>query len=182
MKLDRTFRFRGTRDYLHSASVFDDLLQVRGQHSTHIDLKFHRRTDRQVSYVETTLGLEPVAEWSDSLGKLFVVERGEAIVGREPYDEDGLAARFEIVGRTARIPADIGPFTRMEAVIAGFKRLLQSVYPDIKRKYVFARVRLDHYPDSAMELRYSRDIGAFFQGDISIEGKPIGQIFFGVWR
>ena len=32
-----------------------------------------------------------------------------------------------------------------------------------------------------MEIRYVRDIGAFFQGDISERGKPLGQIFFGVW-
>lgn len=181
MKLDRTFQLRGSRDYLHSASVFDDLLQVRGKNSTHIDLKFHRRTDRQVSYTERSEGLEPIAEWSDSNGRLLIVERDEPIVERVPYDEEGLAAQFEIEGRTARIPKDIGSFTRIEAVIAGFKRLLQSVYPDIKRKYVFVRIRLDHCPDAAVEIRYSRDIGAFFQGDISAEGKPVGQIFFGVW-
>lgn len=181
MKLDRDFPFRGTRDYLHSASVFNDLLQLRGKNATRIDMKFHRRTDRQVSYTDELPVTEPVAEWSDSRGKLFVIERQERIVERVPYDEDGLAARFEIDGRIVRIPDEIGSFTRMEAIIAGFKRLLQSVYPHVKRKYVFVRVRMDHCPDSAMEIRYSRDIGAFFQGDISADGAPIGQIFFGVW-
>ncbi|HET9819684.1 MAG TPA: hypothetical protein VFP92_11025 [Rhodanobacteraceae bacterium] len=181
MKLDRHFQFRGTRDYLHSASVFDDLLRVRGKNSTNIDLKFHRRTDRQVSYVDELADGEPVAEWSDSGGRLFVIEREEHISECAPYDEDGLAARFEIEGRIAKIPSAIGPFTRMEAVIAGFKRLLQSVYPDAKRKYVFVRVRLDHCPDAALEIQYARDIGAFYQGNISKDGKLIGQIFFGVW-
>ena len=181
MKIDRTFQFRGARDYLHSASVFDDLLQVRGMHSTRIDLKFHRRTARQVSYVDELSDQEAVAEWSDSRGKLFVIERDECISDRVPYDEDGLAEQFEIEGRIARIPAELGPFTRMEAVIAGFKRLLQATYPGMQRKYVFVRVRLDRCPDTAMEIRYSRDIGAFFQGDLSASGKLVGQIFFGVW-
>lgn len=182
MKLDRDFRLRGTRDYLHSASLFDDLLQLRGKDATQLDMKFHRRTARQVSYVDELAGREPVAEWSDSAGKLYVVERDEPIRDNEPYDEDGLAAQFQIEGRVARIPAAIGPFTRMEAVIAGFKRLLQSVYAGVSRKYVFVRVRMSHCPDVAMEIRYAREIGAFYQGDIIAEGKLIGHIFFGEWR
>lgn len=180
MKLDRDLPFRGTRDYLHSTSVFNDLLQLRGKNATRIDMKFHRRTDRQVSYTDELPVTEPVAEWSDNGGKILVVERDEKIVQRVPYDEDGLAAGLEIGGRIARIPEFLGPFTRFEALVAGFKRLLQTVHED-KRKYAFVRVRMDHCPDSAMEIRYSRDIGAFFQGDISAEGAPIGQIFFGVW-
>lgn len=180
MKLDRDFSFRGSRDYLHSTSVFNDLLELRRPHATRIDMRFHRRTDRQVSYVDELSGAEPVAEWSDNGGKLFIVERDECITEREPYDEDGLAAGFEIEGRTMKIPASIAPFTRFEALVAGFKRLLQSVHQD-SRKYAFVRVRLAHCLDSAMEIRYSRDIGSFFQGDISAEGNPVGQIFFGVW-
>jgi hypothetical protein len=181
VKLDRDFRFRGNRDYLHSTSMFDDLLGLRGRDMSHLDLKFHRRTGRQVSYVDDPAGREPVAEWSDSAGKLYIVERDEPIRESEPYDEDGLAAQFEIEGRVARIPAAIGSFTRVEAMVAGFKRLLQSVHAG-KRKYVFVRLRLDRCPESAMELRYTRDIGAFYQGDISADGKVIGQIFFGEWR
>lgn len=181
MKLDRNFPFRGTRNYLHSTSLFNDLLQLRERHATSIDMKFHRRTDRQVSYIDELPGREPVAEWSDSGGKLFIVERDEPIVEREPYDEDGLAAQFEVAGRVTRIPAAIVPFTRIEALVAGFKRLLRSVHQD-KRRYAFVRVRLNHCPEAAMEIRYARDIGAFYQGDISADGKVIGQIFFGEWR
>lgn len=181
MKLDRNFSFRGTRDYLHSTSLFNDLLQLRGPHATRIDMKFHRRTGRQVSYVDELAGKEPIAEWSDSGGRLFVIERDERILERVPYDEDGLAGQFEVNGRVTRIPATIAPFTRIEALVAGFKRLLQSVHED-KRKYAFVRIRLDRCPSTATEICYSRDIGAFFQGDISAEGNAVGQIFFGVWE
>lgn len=181
MRLDRNFQFRGTRDYLHSTTLFNDLLRVRGEHATRIDMKFHRRTGRQVSFTDELPNGEPVAEWSDSGGRLFIVEREERITERAPYDEDGLAAQFEIEGRIVRIPADLGAFTRIEALVAGFKRLLQSVHPD-KRRYAFVRIRLDRCPESALEIRYSRDIGAFHQGDISEAGKLMGQIFFGVWE
>jgi hypothetical protein len=180
VNLDRHFQFRGGRDYLHSTTVFNDLLRIRGPLATRIDMKFHRQTDRQVSYTDDLLSEQPVAEWSDSGGKLLVIERPERIGERAPYDEDGLAAQFEIEGRVVKVPADIGRFTRFEALVAGFKRLLRSVHRD-ERKYAFVRVHLDHCPDAALEIRYARAIGTFYQGDISENHKLIGQIFFGVW-
>lgn len=185
MKLDRTFRFRGTRDYLHSASLFDDILQIRGIDAKNIDMKFHHRTIRQVSYVDTQPASSNVvvAEWKDDAGTLYVIEREEPILEREPYDEPGLADRFDIEGRDVDIPAGIGPFTRIEAIIAGFKRLLHTCR-DIPEgaRYAFVRVRLQHCPQHAMRIRYTRDIGEFFQGDISEQGTRVGQIFFGVWQ
>ncbi|MGH9522847.1 MAG: hypothetical protein ACRD3E_09980 [Terriglobales bacterium] len=182
MKLDRTFQFRGGRNYLHSTSVFDDLLGVRGEDVANIDLKFHRRTLQQVSYTdETVASAGLVAEWSDNRGKLCIVERDESMTERVPYDEDALVKMIEIDGRMARIPAETPSFTRIEALVAGFKHLLQTVYAGLERKYVFVRIRLEHCPVDTMEIHYARDIGAFFQGDISEGGKPVGQIFFGVW-
>ncbi len=181
MKLDRTLQFRGNRDYLHSTSVMNDLFDLRGKDVTHIDLKFHRRTSQQVSYTdEPQAAANAVAEWNDSLGKLYLVERGEQITLRAPYDEDALAGVFEIDGRGIRIPAHAHGFTRTDAIVAAFKRLLQTAHA-AGRKYAFVRIRLDRWPAGAMEIRYVRDIGAFFQGDISERGKPLGQIFFGVW-
>jgi len=182
MKLDRTFRFRGNRNYLHSASVINDLLSLRGENVRNIDLKFHRKTLHQVSYTdESQSAVDPVAEWSDAQGKLYLVEREERISEREPYDEQGLVGLLEADGKTVRIPAQTPNFTRADAIVAAFKHLLQTVYPDVERKYVFVRIRMDYCPSGAMEIRYVRDIGAFFQGDISEDRKAVGQIFFGVW-
>ena len=181
MRLDRTFQFRGNRDYLHSAAVLDDLLRIR-RDATNIDLKFHRRTVQQVGYTdEPQAAPDSIAEWSDSRGKLWLVERAERITERIPYDEPALVRMFGVDGRTVRIPAKTSGFSRADAMVAAFKHLLQTVHAGIERKYVFVRVRLDHLPGGAFEIRYVRDIGAFFQGDISEDGKVIGQIFFGVW-
>jgi len=182
VKIDREFQFRGNRDYLHSAAVFDDLLRLRGADATKIDLKFHRRTVQQVTYTDDpAAATRAVAEWSDSDGKLYIVERVEAIQERVPYDEPSLVGMLELDGRIVRIPADTPGFTRIEGLVAGFKLLLQTVHTGVERKYVFVRIRLDRCPEGAMEIHYARDIGAFFQGDISEAGKGIGQIFFGVW-
>lgn len=183
MKVDRHFRFRGDREYLHSAAVFDDLAGLRGEDAARIDLKFHRRTVQQVSYSdEPRDAAGAVAEWSDRRGKLYVVERNEPMTERVPYDEPSLVRMLAVDGRTVRIPAATPGFTRIEGLVAGFKLLLQTVHAGIERKYVFVRIRVDHCPRDAMEIRYARDIGAFFQGDVSEAGHPMGQIFFGVWE
>lgn len=182
MRVDREFSFRGDRKYLQSASLFDDLIALRGG-VTDIDFKFHHKSGQQVAYVdELPADQALVAEWRDSKGEVYVVERPEPITNATPYDEPALVAKFRIEGRTAFIPADVAPFTTIEALVAGFKRLLQSVYPEIPRKYVFVRIRLRQMPDGPVELRYARDIGPFFQGDIAVGGRSIGQIFFGEWR
>lgn len=181
MKLDRTFRFRGNRDYLHSTSLFDDMLQLRGTDATRIDMKFHQRTAHQVSYVDKLpTGQDPVAEWSDAAGKLYVVTREETITDIEPYDEPALVRMLSIGDRTVCVPRLTPGFSRIEAIIAGFKQLMQEARPT-KMKYVFVRVRLDQLPESELQIRYTRDIGAFFQGDILVNGRVAGQIFFGEW-
>ena len=182
-RLDRDFDFRGDRNYLQSASLFDDLISLRGPGVKDIDFRFHRRTANQVSYVDVPSGTEEiVAEWQDSLGKVFIVERAETISRSTPYDEPALVARFVREGDCVRLPAEVAPFTRIEALVAAFKFLLQRRFPDIPRKYVFVRLRLRYLPEEAMAVCYSRTIGEFFQGDIRVDGKAVGQIFFGEWR
>lgn len=181
-RLERTFQFRGDRRYLQSASLFDDLLALRGEGITDIDFRFYRKTANQVDYVDVPGAENVVAEWSDSQGKVFVVERQEPITDSTPYDEPALVARFVRGGNGVRIPADVAPFTRIEALVAGFKYLLQSTFPETPRKYVFVRARLRELPEDETEVRFSRTIGDFFQGDISVKGRPMGQIFFGEWR
>ncbi len=185
MTLERTFRFRGRRDYLHSTSLFDDIRELRGTDAQNIDMRFHRRTAHQVSYTDTPPSADDtvVAEWSDDAGKLYVIERDDRIREHEPYDEAALADRLDTADRHVDIPARIEPFTRIEALIAGFKRLLQEcreIPPGAR--YAFVRVRLQHCPQHAVRIRYVRDIGEFCQGDISEQGTRIGQIFFGVWQ
>lgn len=182
MKIERSFRFRATRDYLHSTSLLDDLLHIRGATAYPIDMKFHLRTDQQVAYVDAppAPGTPVVAEWSDAVGRLYVVPRGVTISAHEPYDEPALIARMARAGRTVEVPSAIPGFSKCEAMIAGFKHLLEAVR-ESRTKYVFARIRLDTLPTGAFRINYARDIGRFFQADIVVADETIGQLFFGEW-
>jgi len=184
MRTDRRFTFRGDRRYLHSTSLLNDLLKLRGEAAIDFDFRFSRRTDHQVSYQDDAPGDAGrlVATWQDRSGSLFVVEDEEVISGATPYDEAELMQRILVEGRIAHIPAGIEPFTRMEALVTAFKHLLQVVNAATPRKYAFVRIRLRRQPKGPCSLIYSRDIGEFFQGDIREEGELLGQIFFGAWK
>jgi hypothetical protein len=176
--------FRGDRNYLQSATLFDDLLAMEGAAPDAIDFTFHKKTDRQVGYqpVPPEDGGRLVATWRDGGTPVFVVESEQPITLREPYDEPALVARFAFDEAGVRVPADIGGFTAMEAIVAAFNALMHRTVVPHKPKLVFVRVRLRGAPSLPLEVRFNRRIGEFYQGDILVDGRSNGQIFFGEWR
>lgn len=175
--------FRGDRDYLQSATLFDDILQWGGGRPRNIDFTFHKKTDRQVGY-----GAAPqdesqlVAKWRDDDKVVFVVECDDPISLREGYDEKALVDRFSFGPDGVVVPTDIGDFSPMEAIVAAFKALLHRTVVPHKPKLVFVRVRLKSVPELPLEVRFSRRIGEFYQGEIRANAHSVGQIFFGEWR
>lgn len=184
MNLDRDMSFKGGRTYLHSTTLFDDLIQLKGPEVGAIDFKFDKRTDHQVRYQTEppVSGVALVATWRDREGTTYIVEREEAITDSTSYDEDGLADRFEFTGKSVMLPADVGGNSMIEAVVAGFKALLQRTVAGKTSKLAFVRLRLSSMPGLPLEILFSRRIGEFYQGDIHVSGKPVGQIFFGEWK
>lgn len=184
MNLDRSLVFKGARTYLHSTSVFDDLLHLKGGAAGAVDFTFEKRTDRQVRYQS-----EPpadadalVATWRDGGGTTtYIVEREAPITDAVAYDEDGLAQSFSFDASSVSLPAEVGGHSLIEALVAGFKALLQRTVAGKDAKLAFVRLRLTRWPGLPLEIRYSRRIGGFYQGDIIAGGKPVGQIFFGEW-
>jgi len=176
--------FRGDRNYLQSATLFDDLLAWGGGNPRNIDLTFHRKTERQIGYETSTPGegATVVATWRDAGKSIFVVESDQPITQRVAYDEQSLVDRFEFGPDGVVVPTDIGDFTVMEAIVAAFKALLHRTVVPHKPKLTFVRVRLESVPHLPLEVRFSRRIGEFYQGEIRVDGRVAGQIFFGEWR
>lgn len=184
MALDRELAFKGGRDYLHSTTVFDDILALRGGDASGIDFRFNHRTAHAVRYQAQAPGEGEVAvgSWRDDAGTLHVVERPDLIQARQPYDEDALAATFEYGDRSVAVPADLGGHSAIEAVVAGFKALLLRSVAQPGARLAFVRIRLPRAPRTPLQIRYSRRIGEFYQGDLSEDGQAAGQLWFGAWR
>lgn len=184
MNLDRDLPFRGARNYLQSATLFDDILLLRGDSVKSVDFRFNKKTARQVRYQSVPPENESasVAVWRDSEATVFVVERDEEIGESVPYDEEALVDRFVFTAAGVEVPSEIGEYTVMEAIVAGFKALLHRTVVTHKPKVVFVRARLSELPALPLEVRYTRRIGEFYQGEICASGKNVGQIFFGEWK
>lgn len=183
MELDRDLHFRGNRDYLQSATLFDDILACLPGVAGSIDFNFNKKTNRQVRYQAAPPSDKDklVATWRDGERTIHVVEREDAISERAPYDEESLVAKFSFTSEGVLVPSDIDGYSAIEAVVAAFKALLHRTVATHRPKLVFVRVRLRAVPEVPLKVRFGRRIGEFYQGDILVDDTPAGQIFFGEW-
>ncbi len=176
------FAFKGRRDYLHSTTVFDYILGEIGGEPRKIDFKFNKRTDRVcvLTDYKPAQDATPVVTYTDSERTLYMIETGTGISEHVPYDEDDLAKSFHIECRMIHIPAGVRSNSFIECVVAAYKRLLLDLHG--KHRFAFARICLEHIPQAAFTVEYTRKLsGGFYQGAISENGRAIGRIFFGEW-
>lgn len=176
--------FKGKRDYLHSTTVFDYVLGLIDADPTSIDFKFLKKTDKiciaQATKPASTGNV--VAVYADSRGVRFILETDAPITQRHPYDEDGLGAKFKLDGKVIFVPGIVEGFSFIECAVAAFKRLLLSLDSENAHRFAFVRVMLDRVPASAFSVAFVRKLsGNFYQGVISVDGLPVGKIFFGEW-
>lgn len=181
---DPRWAFKGSRDYLHSTTVFDRLIAEVGGDPLKLDFRFNRRTDRQcvITAARPTDETRIVAAYSDADHRLYVISTDAPITERVPYDEDGLAKNFEIAGSVVRLAGVAPGFSFIECTVAAYKRLLLSMQ-EHPRRFAFVRISLTHLPRGAYAVGFDRKLsGDFYQGTLSENGAPIGRIFFGEWR
>jgi hypothetical protein len=184
MELSRNLSFKGGRNYLAGTTVFDDIVALRGRSIRGIDFRFNHKTDRQVSYqsASPTEGQVSVGTWRDDQEAFHIVERDTPITARVPFDEDDLVKNFVFEPGRVAMPADIAANSTIEAIVAGYKQLLLRSVMNHQAHLAFVRLRLPAVPTLPLEIRFSRRLGEFYQGDLIKDSKPAGQIFFGEWR
>ena len=184
MELEPDFAFRGSRNYLHSTTVMNELLRLRDGAPGGFDFRFDRRTDRRVRFQDhaPVEGEAVVGTWRDASGTVHIVERDGRIERAEPYDEDGLASRLEFGGNAVDLPAALPGYTPVEAIVAAFKALLRRGPAGPDAKVAFVRLACNATPTLPLRITFSRRLGDFYQGDIEAAGKPLGRIHFGEWR
>jgi hypothetical protein len=175
------FVFKGERDYLHSASLFDYILAQLETVPTRIDFRFSRRTAQRCRLITQRPHNDSlVASYEDAGNRLYAVETGQAITDRVLYDEDAIAAHFTLDGNAVLVATACG-YSFIECAVAGYKRLLISLYG--KKRFAFVRVVLARIPEGPFKISFARELGGnFYEGKISEDGVGIGGIFYGTWR
>lgn len=146
--------FKGDRDYLQGADIFNAvrewlLLRHRPADVRRLDLSFRRLTSQRLEILDHVCpqGRPPVAtvscEVDGQVLRLWLFECGDMVQQRVPYDESRMTQGLEVdlAGRAARSEV-FSPFSEMETWVALTKALHKACLPEVKARWVFARIVL----------------------------------------
>jgi hypothetical protein len=179
------FAFRGERDYLHSTTVFDFLLQ-HDSAPEDIEFIFHGMTSRQCECLAAQDSESPntqVATYRSAGLTCFLYESDAPITSRYACNEKSILEHIAIDQSTARfrLPPVEGA-TYIEAVVAAYKDLLLRSVPEFSGKPMFGRINLQYVPtEGNCQVRHRRVMGGkFFQADLAHQEQPIGKLYYGV--
>lgn len=179
------FVFRGERDYLHSASLFDFIVTEYASKAGApggIDFIFMKKS-KHVCRVETVIFESEalVASYKDDHGQYYIYETEDLISKKVSYREPCLGEDFSIKGETSYVSLIDGRDSFIDLSIAAYKELLTLLFPQNNKKYIFARIQLTYIPTTSFEISYKRKISKrFFEGEITVDGAAVGLIYFGV--
>lgn len=176
------FEFRGSRDYLHSTTVFDWIATFGDP--TGIDFTFHHLTGNQcfpVKAVDYRKDQNLVARFKCVEFDLCLVEGIEPIQSSYPCNEADICSMSTYSGDAVsfQFPMSNGA-TFLECIVANYKKLLMSTSEGKKGKLLFARLRLNYVPKvGRISVQHRRVIGAFFEAQIKVGEEMIGSLYFG---
>ena len=183
MNSQTNFSFRGTRNYLHSTTLFNYLIKLDSE-SENIDFIMHKETNCQCRVVtereednEATL----VATYKSKGMTSYSYETLEKISARSPCNEPKILPFITLSATRACCPLLIPEATFIEIVVAAYKALVSSLPLYENQKLVFARLILDHLPkNQGFVVEHRRSLGNnFFEANILLENQSIGKLIFG---
>jgi hypothetical protein len=188
---DLTFRFKGSRDYVHGTDMFNQTLawlHETGVEPREIDFAFHRIARRQITAIPGAAeGLEPVAVCNFTAAgerqRVVLVERDAPVTDRYPYPEDEIVSAMEVDASARRgVLRGRVDYSDVELAVAMTKALHQRVFGPAS-KWLFVRARFPQYTRQSQPAERSVAIVASFHGkltrtEVAFDGAKAGEIHF----
>ena len=180
--------FKGARDYLTGADLFDALLGVTGARGS-VVLVMRRLMQRPVSAISIPPGVDPSAypaefHYSSTQSDCTVVLREDPsreVTRRIPYDEECVTAPAVISGTSLSCRLS-ETYSFIEQVVALNKLLLnRSAVGADSPKWLFTRIELDTVPEApeVLDLKLVATIGSrITKTAIRTDGELVGHIYF----
>lgn len=176
------FQFRGSRNYLHSTTVFDWVItQASDLHE--IDFQFKKLTPNQCQVVENSSSdQEIVAMFRSKDLNLDFVETDEPMDSSYPCNEKAICEETKFDGGCGSFsfPLNIEA-SFLEAIVAVYKEMLSKTPEGSRGKLLFGRVKLNCVPKSGeCVVKHRREIGkGFFEASIICDDNKVGALYFG---
>ncbi len=182
---DRTnFSFRGTRDYLHSTTLFNYLVKLDPK-PENVDFAMNKETSYQCRVVterEEDNEAILVATYKSKGMKSYIYESLEKIAARSSCNEREILSAIALADTRAYCLLPISGATFVEVVVAAYKALVSSLSFYQGQKLVFARMMVDRLPESNdLTIEHKRNLGnRFFEANILLENQSSGKLIFGL--
>lgn len=197
-----SFRFKGTRTYVHGTDIYNQLMPFLLEHLTDgptpsVKLTIHGRTENHGDLWITDdpkrdgkpLGIKAELVLTSGEQNIFgwLTESSETITENYSYDEEAIRSRCLVSGNTLKITEDPG-FTPIEIIVAANKKLMESVFPGEQGRWFFTRLQL-HQPlrrtdpaDLAIEYEMNLPGNTLTRSRLRSKGELIGTIYFSAVR
>lgn len=176
--------FRGSRAYVHGADMLHAiLLQNNIMDPRDIDYTIMKPLTTAFTCVapDAKLQKHAVAHFRCSGHTLLILPTAEMVTERVHDDETVLLQAASVAGACISIPVVDGQTHMVRYAVVGFKRLLQTIFPDVPGPYKFVRLICGQIWTAPFSVEFSRKIGGeFYEGLITNNAGHVGKIYFGV--
>jgi len=184
-----SFKFKGNRNYVHGTDMFNALKNhVDFNEATQIALTIYQilRNNADLHRLGGTEGIP-----KDAVAVLRVKKEGNqeayVLLGNStpisdsyPYDEAIFRRICSISDKAISLKKN-SPYSFIETVVAMFKKLLQTLYPNLQGKWLFTHIQLDSFNEVSENLKiiHTHNLAnKLMKGDILYGHKKLGQIQF----
>ena len=196
--IDDLIAFKGDRPYIQGPDILNRLLAfaAAGVASASVtDIRFAAHGFIQSNHItmKSFSSLEEIGEgeWPSTLtARIDGEPRIVAIKARapqsaaplrQPFDEGNLQASMLLDGQSILFSAPL-PYSLIEVAVSMKKKLMQTIFPDEKVKWVFVRADLKTLPAAVSEnvtvtCRTSAP-GRIYRSDLAVDGSEIGTLYF----
>jgi len=187
-------KFKGGRDYLQGADIFNETLAwlgSQGKEIRDIDFAFHRLAAHQIEAVlGDSEGIEPAAVCSFTSNgvreRVSLVETDQVVAERYPYPEGEIVREmeFDIEDRLGVLRGTT-TYSDIEVWVAMTKALHYKVFPQLKGKWLFVRGRFPQYARHSEAQERTLLIAALFNDKLTrsealLDGVKVGEIYFSI--
>lgn len=196
-QIDLSFLFKGKRNYIHGTDIYDQVIRAVGRRHDIGELRLLRIKMRRLVHKQCHLMLGSVGEklevQEESPADIFVstaegntygylVDTGCDINGRYAFDEEAIRSLC-ILSDGAISIRGLVKYTPIEIVVVMTKLLHQTIFPEVKGKWLFTQLELKRLftpeDSSKLVIKFKHNFNyALTKSAIQSGTSELGHIYF----
>ena len=194
------FCFKGERDYVHGTDIFNKVIELiiatsNSRKIQNIDMSIRKISNHNLIIKDNIEGnksfenLSEVVTFSANYGekksRIALMESNEEITCRYPYDEESIIAAASFTSEKKEIKlVNFKNYTIIEKIVALNKGLLTRLYPSVRGKWYFTRLKIKEFSlleqnpnDIKLLFRKSLQL-KFVETEVYLDNIFAGNIYF----